>query len=107
MKNKVNFWKEAVKDYKKLDGATKKWVNLAIERLEEKGSSIGKKLGNTQYAKLVGFSELKNQRLGIRLIYRTKSDNKIEIIEIVIIGKREDEKVFITADKRINKHSND
>ncbi|WP_413526662.1 hypothetical protein [Marinilactibacillus psychrotolerans] len=107
MKNKVNFWKEAVKDYKKLDGATKKWVNLAIERLEEKGSSIGKKLGNTQYAKLVGFSELKNQRLGIRLIYRTKPDNKIEIIEIVIIGKREDEKVFITADKRINKHSND
>lgn len=107
MKNKVNFWKEAVKDYKKLDGATKKWVNLAIERLEEKGSSIGKKLGNTQYAKLVGFSELKNQRLGIRLIYRTKPDNKIEIIEIVIIGKREDEKVVITADKRINKHSND
>lgn len=52
---------------------------------------------------LVGFSELKNQRLGIRLIYRATPDNKIEIIEIVVIGKREAEKVFIIADKRISK----
>ncbi|MFL2098015.1 hypothetical protein ACEN4B_06350 [Marinilactibacillus psychrotolerans] len=50
---------------------------------------------------------MKNQRLGICLIYRATPDNKIEIIEIVVIGKREAEKVFIIADKRISKKTDD
>lgn len=101
---KVFFWKEAEKDYKKLDGMLKQWVDAAGERLRIRGSEIGKDLGNTTYSKLSGFKELKNQKLGIRLIFKPTTDNQIEIIEIVAIGKREEEKVFLTAEKRRKKH---
>lgn len=101
----VYFWKEAKKDYKKLDGSLKLWVDTAVKRLGQRGSEIGKDLGNTNYAKLAGFKELKNNKLGIRLIYKPTKDGKFEIIEIVTIGKREDEKVFITAEQRSQKRS--
>lgn len=100
----VYFWKEAEKDYKKLDGMLKKWIDAAEERLTLRGSEIGKDLGNNSYSKLAGFKELKNQKLGIRLIFKPTKDNQIEIIEIVAIGKREDEKVFTIAEKRRKKH---
>ncbi|MEC6747686.1 addiction module toxin RelE [Marinilactibacillus sp. XAAS-LB27] len=98
--NKIVFWKEAAKEYKNMDGNSKQWVNIAIERLELKGSSIGKLLGNTQYAKLSGFKELKNQKLGLRMIYKATDEGQIEVIEIIVIGKREDAKVFKEAEKR-------
>ncbi|MFL2099858.1 type II toxin-antitoxin system RelE family toxin [Desemzia sp. FAM 23991] len=96
----VYFWEEAEKDYKKLDGMLKQWVNEAVERLEDRGSEIGKVLGNINYAKLAGFKELKNQKLGIRLIFKPSVNGQIEIIEIVTIGKRDEEKVFVIAEKR-------
>ncbi|SLM84440.1 hypothetical protein FM121_00005 [Vagococcus fluvialis bH819] len=37
---------------------------------------------------------LKNQKLGICLIFKPPTDNQIEIIEIVTIGKREEKKYF-------------
>ena len=91
---------EAADDYRKLDGSLKKWVDKAVERLEEKDVQIGKKLNNNSYSNLAGFKELKNNKLGIRLIFKETSKNQIEIIEIVAIGKREDEKVFKIAEKR-------
>ena len=87
----VYFWKEAEKDYKKLDGTLKIWGDEATKRLEVRGSEIGKDLGNNSYSKLAGFKELKHQKLGVRLIFKPMKDNKLEIIEIVVIGKREDE----------------
>lgn len=100
----VFYWKEAEKDYKKLDGMLKQWVDTAEERLKIRGSEIGKSLGNTTYSKLAGFKELKNQKLGVRLIFKPTKDNQIEIIEIVAIGKRDEEKVFLTAEKRKKDH---
>lgn len=100
----VFYWKEAKKDYKKLDGMLKQWVDTAEERLKIRGSEIGKRLGNTTYSKLAGFKELKNQKLGVRLIFKPTKDNQIEIIEIVAIGKRDEEKVFLTAEKRRKDH---
>lgn len=100
---KVYFWEEAKKDYQKLDGMLKQWVDTAEKRLEDRGSEIGKILENTNYAKIVGFKELKNQKLGIRLIFRPTTDEQIEIIEIAAIGKRDEEKVFITTEKRRKK----
>jgi mRNA interferase RelE/StbE len=100
----VYFWKEAQKDYGKLDGTLKQWVDAAERRLQERGSEIGKDLGNTNYSKLSGCKELKNQKFGIRLIFRPSAEGHIEIIEIVAIGKREDEKVFLTAEKRRKRH---
>jgi len=101
----VYFWKEAEKDYNKLDGSLKQWVNAAVDRLALRGSEIGKELGNTNYAKLAGFKELKNNKLGIRLIYKPTTKGKVEVVEIVTIGKREDEKVFLSAEKRRQKRS--
>lgn len=99
----VYFWEEAENDYENLDGTLKKWVDTATKRLEDRGSEIGKDLRNTSYSKLAGFKELKHQKLGVRLIFKPMKDNKVEIIEIVVIGKREDEKVFLTAEKRRKK----
>ena len=96
----VFFWKEAEKDYKKLDGGLKQWVDADKERLEKRGSEIGKSLRNNSYSKLAGFKELKNDKMGVRLIYKPSSEGIIEIIEIVAIGTREEEKVFRTAEKR-------
>lgn len=96
----VLFWKEAEKDYRKLDGSMKQWTDAAVDRLENRGSEIGKPLRNNAYSKLAGFKELKNDRIGIRLIFRPSSEGMIEIIEIVAIGTREEEKVFKTAEKR-------
>lgn len=89
----IYFWEEAEKDYKKLDGMLKQWVDAAEKRLQVRGSEIGKTLGNTNYSKLAGFKELKNQKLGIRLIFKPTIDGHIEIIEIVAIGKRDEEKL--------------
>lgn len=100
----VVFWKEAERDYKKLDGTLKQWVNAAEERLKVRGSGIGKDLGNTTYSKLAGFKELKNKRLGIRLIFKPCKDGSIEIIEIIAIGRRSDDEIFLTAERRRKKH---
>lgn len=100
----IFFWKEAEKDYKKLDGTLKRWTDSAVDRLKERGAEIGKDLGNTTYSKLAGFKELKNQRLGVRLIFKPTLDGTIEIIEIVAIGKREDKKIFHMAEKRRKKY---
>lgn len=75
-----------------------------MKRLKIRDSEIGKRLNNTNYSKLAGFKELKNQKLGVRLIFKPTKDDQIETIEIVAIGKRDDEKVFLTAEKRRQDH---
>lgn len=99
----VHFWEEAIKDYQKLDGNTKQWVDVAVTRLEERGGKIGKSLGNTNYAQLSGFKELKQHKLGIRMIFKQLEDGAIEIIEIIAIGRRDSEQVFKIAEKRRQK----
>lgn len=99
----VAFWDEAAKDYKKLDGSLRQWVDAAVRRLEQRGSEIGKRLSNNSYSELAGFKELKNQKLGIRLVFRVQQDGKIEIIEIVAIGKRDSAQVFKEVEKRRKK----
>lgn len=100
---KIEMVEEARKDYEKSDGTVQKWVKAAFKRLIEKGAAIGKPLGNTKYAKLAGFKELKNNKLGIRMIYKISDNGDIVIITIYAIGKREDEKVFKSVEKRRKK----
>lgn len=101
----VYFWEEAEKDYQKLDGNTKQWVDIAVARLEERGAEIGKSLGNTNYSRLSNFKELKQHKLGIRMIFKQLDDGTIEIIEIVAIGRRDAEKIFKIAEKRRQKRN--
>ncbi|WP_088009101.1 type II toxin-antitoxin system RelE family toxin [Indiicoccus explosivorum] len=96
----VVFWREAEKDYRQLDGSLQQWTDAAVERLQLRGSEIGKPLRNNSYSKLSGFKELKNHKLGIRLIFKPVAGGAVEIIEIAAIGSREDGKVFKEIEKR-------
>lgn len=100
---KVEFWEEAVKDYRRLDGNLKQWVDVAQKRLEERGSEIGKPLHNNSYSNLAGMKELKYDKLGIRLIFKVSQNDEIEIVEIIVIGARDEGKVFRTAETRRQK----
>jgi mRNA interferase RelE/StbE len=46
--------------------------------------------------------KLKHKKLGLRIVFR-QSARGIEIIEIVIIGKREDGEVYVSAAKRLGR----
>jgi mRNA interferase RelE/StbE len=97
----VRFLKEAQEDYERLDGSQKKWVAAAVHRLEERGGEIGEALGKSASADLRGYKKLKNNQNGLRIIFRENTSGQLEIIEIIVIGKREDFEVYRTAGKRI------
>ena len=97
----VRFLREAQEDYARLDGSRKKWVAAAIHRLEERGGEIGEALSKSASADLRGYRKLKNNQNGLRIIFRENTSGQLEIIEIIVIGKREDFEVYRTAGKRI------
>lgn len=100
---RVEFWEEAAKDYRRLAGNLQQWVDVATKRLEERGAEIGKPLHNNNYSNLAGMKELKYDKLGIRLIFKVSQSEQIEIVEIVVIGARDEGKVFRTAEARRQK----
>ena len=102
---KLRFLKEANDDFIALDGSQKKWVRAALERLEERGGEIGEPLGNHEAANLHGFKKIKNRKLGLRIIFRENREDEIEIIEIIVIGRRDDLEVYRIAGKRIQTFS--
>jgi mRNA interferase RelE/StbE len=97
----VRFLREAQEDYEKLDGSQKKWVTAAVHRLEKRGGEIGEVLHKSAFADLRGYKKLKNNHHGLRLVFRENTTDELEIIEIIVIGKREDFEVYRTAGKRI------
>ncbi len=72
-------------DYRKLDGSQKKQILKSLAKIEEGGMSVGQPL----HGKLWDCRKLKHKRMGLRVIFR-QSAQGIEIIEIVVVGKRED-----------------
>ena len=100
MSYKVTFIPDAVQDYKKLDGSIRKEVNKRIDELEE-NPLIGKKLGNKFNIDLTGFYKLYVHNKKIRIVYRLITPEKIEIVEIWGIGKREKEEIYKIVGKRL------
>ena len=98
---RLRFLKEAYEDYLALDGSQKKWVRAALERLEIRGAEIGESLGHHEVANLHGYKKLKNRKLGLRIIFRENKADEIEVIEIIVIGKRADMDVYRIAGKRV------
>lgn len=103
--NALRFLKEAQEDYEELDGSQKKWVKAALQRLEERGGEIGEQLYKHEDADLCGCKKLKNNKMGLRIVFRENKTNELDIIEIIVIGKRKDLEVYITAGKRIQSMS--
>ena len=85
-------------DFHELDGSQKIQVLKSFAKIEEHGMSVGERLKG----KLSDCNKLKHKRLGLRVVYR-ENDEGIEVIEIVVIGKRSDAEVYETAEKRLRR----
>lgn len=92
----ISWFPDAKRDFEKLDGTQRLQVAKAIKKIEQDGMSIGKALS----AQLSGLKEIKMKRLGLRVIFR-EARGQVEVIEIVVIGKRSDKEVFKTALERL------
>ena len=99
MIHRIEFIPEAEKDYRKLDGSIKKLVNKKIDLLIE-NPFLGENLGNKFNIDLSGFYKIYVAKKKFRIVYRLITPQKIEIIEIWGIGKRDKEEIYrIIADR--------
>jgi mRNA interferase RelE/StbE len=96
----VEFIPEAAKDYQELDGSIKKHVNKKIDELAE-NPFLGEKLGHKYNIDLTGFYKIYVYGKKYRIVYRLLSPEKIEIIEIWGIGKRDKEEIYKIIGKRL------
>lgn len=96
MSYKVEYLKEAKMDFKKVDGSQKVLVRKSIAKIEKYGNRAGEKLSG----ELSGCRKLKHRKAGLRVVFR-ESEQGIEIMQIVAIGKRSDEEVYKLAEKRL------
>ncbi|WP_318615867.1 type II toxin-antitoxin system RelE family toxin [Sporosarcina sp. YIM B06819] len=97
----IIFIEEAKKDYKRLDGSEKKFVDIALAKMEQRADEIGEDLTNN----LIGCRKIKFRKIGIRIVYRMIG-NKTEIVEIIAIGKRKSNEVYENAFKRLKNNKN-
>ena len=100
MKYEIEFIPEAVKDYKKLDGSIKKLVNSKIDDLSQ-NPLLGESLGNKFNIDLSGFYKIYLAKKKYRIVYKLHSDDKIEIIEVLGIGKRDKEEIYRIIGSRL------
>jgi mRNA interferase RelE/StbE len=100
----IQFIPEAVNDYKSLDGSIKKLVNEKIEQLKE-NPFLGELLGNKNNIDLTGYYKLYVAKKTYQIVYRIVK-NKIEVIEIWEIGKRDKMEIYKKVEKRISDKRN-
>lgn len=100
MAYKIVFIPEAVLDYKALDGSIKKSVKAKIDVLKE-NPFLGLQLGNKQNIDLSGFYKLYVHKKKYRIVYRIISPEKIEILEIWGIGKRDKAEIYKLIGRRL------
>lgn len=98
MSYKIKFTPASKKDYEKLDNSQKLQVRKSLQRIEEFGLDTGQSLKG----KLADCKKMKHKKLGLRVIFK-QSDLGIEIIEIVVIGKRDEKEVYREAEKRLGR----
>jgi mRNA interferase RelE/StbE len=98
MKYIPKFTDFSMADFKRLDGSQKKQVLKSLTKIEDVGMNAGQPLR----AELWDCRKLKHKKMGLRVIFR-QSDQGIEIIEIVVIGKRADNEVYDVAVERLGR----
>lgn len=103
----VNYLPEALEDLRRLDGSQRILIRKAIQKvcqnpLSETEGGYGKLLGNKNNINLSGFLKVKLRGSGLRIVYQLirRDDDML----VIVIGAREDEKVYGIASKRIAKH---
>lgn len=91
-------WTEySKKDYDNLDGSQKVFVDKALNRIKLYGMDAGQPL----HGALSQCNKLKNRKMGLRIIFR-EVQGKVEVIQIVVIGKRDKNAVYKIAENRLN-----
>ena len=101
MAYKTEFLPDAEKDFDSLDKSVRK---EAIKKIDDLSNNpfTGKPLGNKLGINLTGFYKLYFAKKKYRIVYRLIGEH-IEVIEIIGIGKRDKEKIYQLAAKRIKK----
>lgn len=103
---KLEYLKEAQKEFDNLDHSQRLQVAKAIEKVLEnplpvseggKGKPLSNKCGNN----LSGYYKIKLLKLGLRVVYELVRKN--EIMRIIVISIRDDDEVYQTAARRIAK----
>lgn len=98
---RLNFWKEAEAEYKRLDGSQLVFIKKGLKRIKINGLNCGEPL----HGKLEGYRKLKNRKMGLRIVFGQDPVTKqIEVIDIIAIGKRRNLEVYNDALLRIKKH---
>ncbi len=102
---KLEYVKEALRDLKRLDPYNQKLILKAITKTAERPlpppDGIGKPLGNRSDTKLSGFYKIKLRDLGYRVVYGLEIAD--EVMRIIVISIREDNEVYLEAERRIQK----
>ena len=105
---KLVYLPEAAKDMKNLAGNQRLMVVKAINKVLQNPLPVseggyGKPLGNKHGNDLSGFLKIKLRGAGIRVVYkliRTETE-----MLVVVVGAREDEEVYETAQHRAQKNN--
>jgi mRNA interferase RelE/StbE len=100
----VELHPEAVRDFDALDGSIQKEVAKKIDALSE-NPFLGKPIGNKLGMDLTGFFKLYAAGKKYRIIYRLLKD-RLEVVEIIGIGKREKEKIYKLIVRRLQDLNN-
>jgi mRNA interferase RelE/StbE len=98
---KITFLPDAAKDFDNLAGSLKKQAAKKIDALAE-NPFIAKPLGNKLGLDLTGFYKLYFAKKKYRIVYRLMGE-RIEVIEIIGIGKRDKAEVYKMAAQRLKK----
>ena len=104
---KLRFLPEVRKDFRKLDGSQKERVSKAIDRtqtnpLPHSEGGYGIELGHKGGINLANCLEIKLRGEGLRVIYKLMR-TETEML-VIIVGVREDEEVYNSAQERITRH---
>lgn len=93
---KLEFLAQAKEDYDKLGGAQLIFVDKGLNRIRFLGMTAGAPL----HGPLESCHKLKNRKMGLRIVF-TQREQKIQIIQIIAIGKRRRNEVYDQAFLRL------
>ena len=103
---KIKITEEAQKDFGRLEGSIKKQVLAGILKVSgaplPSPNGYGKPLGNRKGNNLTGFFKIKYRGIGIRVVYTLVRSE--QVMNILVISKRDDEYCYEAAIKLYQKY---
>ena len=103
----VKFIPEAEKEFGKLDKGFQRQVIFGIAKVSQNPlpsteGGYGKPLGNKNNINLTGFFKIKYRGIAIRVVYTLAREE--QVMNIVVVNKREEDECYTLADQRKTKY---